>query len=121
MVGVQLFSALKWNTAALQSWSSTLLYIPAISFSHSITIFQTNVSLQLLVLDLSAELGTLGPHALQVSCCVVHGLLQCLQLQGVEMEQENNAGGDYQHCINIGDNTWCVSTVSVSVNSCSWF
>ena len=63
MVGVQLFNALKWNTAGLQNWSSTLLRIPAISFSHSITIFQTNVSLQPLVLDLSAELGTLGPHA----------------------------------------------------------
>ena len=37
------------------------------------------------------------------------------------MEQENNAGEDYQHCISIGDNTWCVSTVSVSVNSCGWF
>jgi len=50
-------------------------------------------SLLSLVLDLSAELGTLGPHALQVSCSAVHRILQCLQLWGVdedryEIEQE---------------------------------
>ena len=39
----------------------------------------------------------------------------------VEMEQEINAGEDYQHCIRVCDDTWCVSTVSVSVDSCGWF
>ena len=55
---IHCFGGFRWNTAGLQSWSSTLLRIPAISFSHFTIILY--VSLLLLVLDLSAKLGTLG-------------------------------------------------------------
>jgi len=101
-------------------WSGTLLRIPAISFSHFtiiLYVLQTNVSL-LLLLWASMFSRSAAVWSTEYFSVSIYEEVMCTGLRWNKraMQKKITSIG-----IRVCDDTWCVSTVSVSVDSCGWF